>query len=75
MGWQSFSRAVAVVIVLATAACGRWAVRPNEKEHLADRTMRFDPDQHEASSNDHILESREGAAGGRGSGAGGCGCN
>lgn len=75
MGWQSFSRALAVVILLATAACGRWAVRPNEKEHLADRTMRFDPDLHEAAADDHILESREGAAGGRGSGAGGCGCN
>jgi hypothetical protein len=62
--------------VLAIAAgCGRWAVRPNEKEHLADRTMRFDSDSQESASDDHILESREGAAGGRGTGAGGCGCN
>jgi uncharacterized protein DUF4266 len=57
------------------AGCGRFAVRANEKEHLADRTMRFDPDEQEAGSDDHILESREGAAGGRGSGGGGCGCN
>jgi hypothetical protein len=63
------------VTLCALTGCGRWAVRPNEKEHLADRTMRFDPDAHEASADDHILESREGAAGGRGTGAGGCGCN
>ena len=75
MGWRSFSKAVAVVVTLASVGCGRWAVRPNEKEHLADRTMRFDPDGQESAVDDHILESREGAAGGRGTGAGGCGCN
>jgi hypothetical protein len=63
------------VLALALAGCGRFAVRPNEKEHLADRTMRFDPDEQEASTQDHILDSREGATGGRGTTGGGCGCN
>jgi hypothetical protein len=72
VGWRSFS---SLVLVAALAGCGRFAVRPNEKEHLADRTMRFDPDAQEAAADDHVLESREGAAGGRGTGAGGCGCN
>ena len=76
MGWRSSFRMVAAVaVVVAVSGCGRWAVRPNEKEHLADRTMRFDADGQEESSNDHILDNREGAAGGGGTAGGGCGCN
>jgi Domain of unknown function (DUF4266) len=66
---------VGLVTAVATTGCGRWAVRPNEKEHLADRTMRFDNDLQELSSDDHVLDNREGAAGGGGTGGGGCGCN
>jgi Domain of unknown function (DUF4266) len=76
VAWRSFFKsAVAVVLLAALGGCGRWAVRPNEKEHLADRTMRFDVDEQEAFSNDHILDNREGAAGGGGTAGGGCGCN
>jgi hypothetical protein len=76
VGWRfSFSRLAALVALLAAAGCGRWAVRPNEKEHLADRTMRFDADDQELTSNDHVLDNREGAAGGGGTSGGGCGCN
>jgi hypothetical protein len=73
VGWRSFSKLV--LLALVASGCGRFAVRPNEKELLADRTMRFDPDVQEASSDDHVLESREGSSGGRGTGGGGCGCN
>lgn len=73
MGWRSSSRWLTLLVVLA--GCGRYAVRPNEKEHLADRTMRFDADEQEAATQDHILGSREGAAGGHGTQGGGCGCN
>jgi hypothetical protein len=72
VGWRSFS---SLILLLALAGCGRWAVRPNEKEHLADRTMRFDADLQEIAAEEHVLESREGSAGGRGTGGGGCGCN
>lgn len=75
MGWRFSFRLMLLGTALAVAGCGRWAVRPNEKEHLADRTMRFDSDSQEAAADDHILESREGSSGGRGTGAGGCGCN
>jgi hypothetical protein len=64
-----------VVVLSALAGCGRFAVRPNEKEHLADRTMQFGADGQEAASDDHILSNREGSSGGSGSGGGGCGCN
>ena len=72
MAWRSFS---SLVLALALAGCGRYAVRPNEKEHLSDRTMRFDADDQEAATDDHVLGSREGATGGRGTTGGGCGCN
>ena len=76
MGWRSFSRLVVVLVGCSAAAgCGRFAVRASEKEHLADRTMRFDADTHEAAADEHVLSNREGAAGGRGTGGGGCGCN
>ena len=65
----------AITIVGALAGCGRQAVRAAEKEFLADQIMVFDDDPHEASSDDHIRSNREGAAGGHGTGGGGCGCN
>lgn len=62
-------------VLLSAGGCGRFAVRPNEKEHLADRTMQFDEDAHEAAADEHVLSNREGSSGGRGAGGGGCGCN
>jgi len=67
--------AVLAGLLLAGAGCGRFAVRANEKEHLADPIMAFDGDPQEAAADDHILTNREGAAGGRGAAGGGCGCN
>jgi Domain of unknown function (DUF4266) len=65
---------IAAFAVLATG-CGRFAVRPNEKEHLADPIMAFDQDPQGDSADEHIIINREGAAGGAGAGGGGCGCN
>jgi Domain of unknown function (DUF4266) len=75
--WRSFSRRAwaAALLLFGLAGCGRFAVRATEKEHLADRTMRFDANPHEAAADDHVLSNREGSAGGRGTGGGGCGCN
>ena len=75
--WRSSSSALLALLLaaLALAGCGRFAVRPSEKEHLADRTMRFDADRQEASAEDHVQSNREGSAGGRGTSGGGCGCN
>jgi hypothetical protein len=71
-------RIIASLIILAALAavgCGKQAVRASEKEFLADQVMVFDEDQHETSADEHMMSNREGAAGGRGTGGGGCGCN
>ncbi len=63
------------LVSLALAACGRNAVRANEKEFLADRIMVFDSDTQDTQSDQHIQAEREGAVGGKGTQGGGCGCN
>ncbi len=90
MDWRSFSSVsrrvpasarrlligCALAALAATAiGCGRNAVRASEKEFLADQVMVFDSDGQEAAADEHILSNREGAAGGRGTSGGGCGCN
>jgi hypothetical protein len=67
---------LAVVVALGlVAGCGRHAVRASEKQFLADQIMVFDDDPHDTAAEDHVLQNREGAAGGHGAGGGGCGCN
>lgn len=65
--------ALACFFVVAVAGCVR--VKPYERELLAKPTMTFQPDPHEDVLDNHMLEAREGAAGGYGSAGGGCGCN
>jgi hypothetical protein len=64
-----------LLLIVLAAGCGRYAVRPDEKEFLADRIMQPGFDAQEASSDEHILDNREGSTGGNGAGGGGCGCN
>src|SRR5690606_20405354 len=64
-----------LALALGASGCGMNAVRASEKEFLADRTMIFDASGQEASADEHIHSNREGAAGGRGTAGGGCGCN
>ncbi len=77
MDWRSFSSKLLLLVALGLflVACGRNAVRATEKEFLADRIMVFDEDGQETAADEHVLTNREGSAGGRGTGGGGCGCN
>ena len=50
-------------------------VRPHQRAHLADRIMRVDGDRLSRSTDEHVLNTREGALGGGGAVQGGCGCN
>jgi hypothetical protein len=60
---------------MSLAGCGRYAVRADEKELLADRIMQPDYDTMESTSDQHVLSNREGSEGGYGAAGGGCGCN
>jgi hypothetical protein len=66
---------VLLVVVAVALAGGCARVKPYERELLAKPTMTFQPDPHEDVLDNHMLEAREGAAGGYGSAGGGCGCN
>ena len=63
--------AVAAVFAGCTAA----PVQPWERAALADSTMRPDRDPLATTMYEHAYFSREAAAGGRGVGGSGCGCN
>ena len=64
---------LAVTAVFAGSGCAN--VKPWQREHLADYTMRGDRDPLGIAQAEHIWFSREEASGGRGVGGGGCGCN
>jgi len=73
-----------LVLPLVLAAAGLFSgcassqlvrVQPWERAALADFTMRPDRDPLHTALAEHIYFSRESAAGGRGVGGSGCGCN
>jgi hypothetical protein len=64
-----------LLLMVTGAGCGRYAVRADEKEYLADRIMQADYDEMETANDQHVLTNREGAQGGYGAAGGGCGCN
>lgn len=68
--------AIVMLAILAGslgAGCAR--VHPWERGFLADSTMRPDRDPLHDMLGEHVHFTREAAAGGRGVGGGGCGCN
>jgi hypothetical protein len=66
---------LAMICALALLGGGCAVVQPWERGTLADYTMRPDRDPLAGSLYEHIHFTREAAAGGRGVGGGGCGCN
>jgi hypothetical protein len=63
------------VPVLAFSLAGCAHVEPWERATLGDYLMRTDRDPLADSLSEHVYFTREAAAGGRGVGGGGCGCN
>jgi len=68
------------ILATAAACCGALlfggcaAVQPWEKQLLSDPIMRFRTEHPGAVYEQHLLNSREGSAGGYGGAGGGCGC-
>ena len=66
---------IAFAALVSGLLAGCKTVQPWERGTMADYTMRPDRDPLSVSLADHIYFTREAAAGGRGVGGGGCGCN
>lgn len=62
-----------VALSLLTTGCQ--TVKPWQRGTLSDPIMRPDRDPVGLAMSEHVWFSREAAAGGRGVGGGGCGCN
>lgn len=62
-----------VSVTLGLAGCAR--VQPWDRDLLADPRMQIGGEGVQAGLDDHIYFSKEASSGGRGFGAGGCGCN
>lgn len=72
------ARLVAVITLLTLGGCSQVQVahvKPWERAQLADAIMNPNRDPLAVANADHIYFSREAAAGGRGVGGSGCGCN
>ena len=65
---------IAGAALLATLP-GCRTVQPWERATLSEYSMRPDRDSQHDALKDHVYFTRECAAGGRGVGGGGCGCN
>ena len=68
-------RALVVLAVIIALGTGCSTVEPWQRRTLSDATMRGDRDPAGLLLAEHMWFSREAAAGGRGVGGGGCGCN
>ena len=58
-----------------SSGCGATAVKPWDRDLLAEPKMRFVPAPMVNAVDDHIYFSKEGSTGGTEVGGGGCGCN
>jgi hypothetical protein len=64
-----------LIFMLIAGMMGCVAVKPYQREYLADRIMDFNADQSEDGVERHWMETREGSSGGLGGSGGGCACN
>lgn len=64
-----------VLGLLSASFYGCAAVKPWEREYLADPIMQLDYNKEEKAVREHFLGTREGSSGSFGVSGGGCGCN
>lgn len=67
--------AVVTMVVGVASGCAATAVKPWDRDLLAQKKMKLVPSPREAAVDDHIYFSKEGSTGGQHVGGGGCGCN
>jgi hypothetical protein len=64
-----------IFVCTTLGACGFSAVKPWQRDVLAQQKAQLVPDVLENAADEHIYFSKEAASGGQGVGGGGCGCN
>lgn len=73
------ARGLVAALLLALAAlasgCGATAMKPWDRDLLAQKKLRLVPSDRENAIDEHIYFSKEGSTGGQQAGGGGCGCN
>jgi len=67
--------ALLLALSAASGGCAATAIRPWDRDLLAQKQMSFVPAPRRNAIDDHIYFSKEGSAGGHQVGGGGCGCN
>ena len=72
---SSLITALLLAVAGAISGCAATAVRPWDRDLLAERKMKFVPSPMLHAVDEHIYFSKEGSTGGEGVGGGGCGCN
>ncbi len=72
---QRHRLALLATVALSLLSTGCQTVKPWQRGSLSDPIMRSDRDPIGLALSEHVWFSREAAAGGRGVGGGGCGCN
>ncbi len=67
--------AALLALLALTAGCAATALKPWDRDLLAQKKMQFDPSPRVTAVDEHIYFSKEGSMGGEHAGGGGCGCN
>jgi hypothetical protein len=67
--------ALLLAVCAVSGGCAATAIRPWDRDLLAQKQMSFVPAPRANAIDDHIYFSKEGSAGGHQVGGGGCGCN
>ncbi len=67
--------ALLLLVAAASGGCAAMAVKPWDRDLLAEKRMSFTPLPMHSALDDHIYFSKEGSTGGQEVGGGGCGCN
>jgi hypothetical protein len=70
-------RLIKLVFSLSVVAMTGCSIEPwvQQRAHLADPIMSFEPDPVAGAYRHHVYQTREAARGAEGGGGGGCGCN
>ena len=67
--------ALALLLAALCSGCAATAIKPWDRDLLAEKKMRYVPLLMENAVDEHVYFSKEGSTGGQGVGGGGCGCN